>query len=147
MARSRNIANRIGWIVIGLVLSLSTCEAAPDVVVVVSAKNPTTTLSKNQIVDIFLGKADRFPDGSRAVPIDQAEGSAQRDEFYLKAAGKSSAQLKAYWSKIIFTGRGRPPRDVASSIEVKQFIVENPNAIGYIESNLVDAKVKVMSGP
>lgn len=136
--------NRVGLIVIGLALSLGSRATAAEVVPVVSAKSTMTTLSKNQVVDIFLGKASRFPDGSQAVPIDQAEGSAARDEFYATYAGKSPAQIKAHWSKIIFTGRGRPPLDVASSAEVKKRIVENPNAIGYIEQNLVDDSVKAV---
>jgi ABC-type phosphate transport system substrate-binding protein len=136
--------NRIGLTLIGLVLSLGADAAVADVVVVVSAKNPLTTLSKNQAVDIFLGKTSRFPDGGQAVPIDQVEGSAERNEFYTRYASKSAAQIKAHWSKIIFTGRGQPPKEVANSTEVKKRIVENPNAIGYIEQNLVDGSVKVL---
>ncbi len=120
------IMNRIGLVVIGLTLSLSARVAAADVVAVVSAKSQGITLNKNQVIDIFLGKVSHFPDGSQAVAIDQLEDSAVRDEFYLKFAGKSPAQLKAYWSKIIFTGRGKPPREVSSSLDVKKFLAENP---------------------
>ena len=138
------VMNRAGFVVTGLILCLSGAMAAVDQVAVVSAKSPVTTLTKDQVADIFLGKASRFPDGSQAVPIDQAEGSAARDEFYLKFAGKSPAQVKAHWSKIIFTGRGQPPREVSSSIEVKKRVVDNPNAIGYIERAMVDGSVKVL---
>ena len=98
-------------------------------------------------MDIFLGKASRFPDGNQAVAIDQNEGVAARDEFYTLFANKTAAQLKAYWSKIIFTGRGQPPREVSSSIEVRKFIAANPGAIGYIERNLVDESVIVVRSP
>lgn len=145
MKRTMSFKNCIHVVVIGLALSLGAGVAVADVVAVVSAKNPvTTTLSNNQVVDIFLGKVNRFPDGSPAVPIDQAEGSPVRDEFYLKFTGKSPAQLKAHWSKIIFTGRGKPPREVANSIEVKKLLAKEPNAIGYIEQSLVDSSVKVL---
>lgn len=136
--------NHVGLVVIGVVLSLSAGGAAADVVAVVSAKNPVAALSKNQVMDIFLDKTSRFPDGSQAVPIDQVEGSAARDEFYARFAGKSPAQLKAHWSKIIFTGRGQPPREVANSVEVRKFIVENANAIGYIEQDMVDGSVRAL---
>lgn len=138
------LMNHVGCVVIGLLLGLSADGAAADVVAVVSAKNPVTALSKNQVVDIFLGRTSRFPDGSPAVPIDQVEASAARNEFYASFAGKSPAQLKAHWSKIIFTGRGQPPKEVASSAEVKKLIAGNPNAIGYIEQNMVDGSVKVL---
>jgi ABC-type phosphate transport system substrate-binding protein len=127
-----------------LLLSPESGNALAEVVAVVSAENPVTTLSKNQIVDIFLGKTDRLPDGRQIVPIDQAEGSTSRDRFYLNFAGKSPAQIKAYWSKIIFTGRGRPPPDVTNGVEIKQFILEHPDAIGYIERELVDDRLKVL---
>ncbi len=116
-----------------------------DEVAVVSAKSTVTTLSKSQVVDIFLGKTTRFPDGSQAVPIDQSEGTLARDEFYTWIAGKSAAQMKAYWSRIIFTGRGQPPKAVPSSSEAKKLVVANPNAIGYIEPKLVDDTVRVVS--
>lgn len=138
------LMNRLGCVAIGLALSLSNGGAAADVVAVVSAKNPVTALSKNQVMDIFLGKASRFPDGSPAMPIDQIEGSAARNAFYARFAGKSPAQLKAHWSKIIFTGRGQPPREVSNGTEVKKLIAEHPYSIGYIEKSLVDGSVKVL---
>lgn len=138
------IMKRAGFVIIGLALILRGGEAVADVVAVVSAKNPVSTLSKNQVVNIFLGKASHFPDGRQALPIDQVEGSAARDEFYLKFSGKSPAQLKAHWSKIIFTGRGQPPQEVSNSIEVKKLIVDNPDSIGYIEPGMVDSSVKVL---
>lgn len=132
--------------VLALALSVGV-PAAADVVAVVSSKSSVTALSKNQIVDIFLGKASRFPDGEQAVPIDQGEGSPARDEFYARFTGKSAAQIKAHWSKIIFTGRGQPPKEVANSAEVKKHVVEDPKAIGYIERSFVDDSVRVLLDP
>ncbi len=133
-----------GFAVLGITLSLGTAATAGDVVVVVSSKSPVTSLSANQVADIFLGKVSRFPDGNNAVAIDQAEDSPARDVFYAQYTGKSAAQVKSHWSKIIFTGRGQPPREVPNSIEVKKRIAENPNAIGYIDQNLVDGSVRVL---
>ena len=130
--------------IIALALGLGALSAAADVVAVVSSKSSVTALSKNQVADIFLGKTSRFPDGEPAVPIDQVEGSPARDEFYAKFTGKNAAQIKAHWSKIIFTGRGQPPKEVASSAEVKKEVVQNPRAIGYIERSLVDGSLRVL---
>jgi ABC-type phosphate transport system substrate-binding protein len=130
---------------IGLTLSLvlgGTVRA--DVVAVVSSKNPLASLSKSQVAEIFLGKTARFPDGTLAVPIDQEEGSPARDEFYAIFTGKSPAQLKSHWTKIIFTGRGKPPLAVSSSAEVRQLIAANPQAISYVERSAVDSTLKVL---
>ena len=129
---------------LALVLGLDARNACAEVVAVVSARNTVSALSRIQVIDIFLGKASRFPDGTQAVPIDQAEGSASRDEFYLRFAGKSPAQLNAHWSKIIFTGRGQPPRAVANGADLKMRLAENPNAIGYLEQDQVDQSVRVI---
>lgn len=135
------------WIVMtlmGLLLGLTAGLATADVVVVVPAGSPVTTLSKNQISDIFLGKASHFPDGAQAVPVDQAEGSAARNAFYFRFTGKSPSQIKAYWSKMIFTGRGQPPYERSNGVEVKKHLSETPHAIGYIEQNQVDDSVRVL---
>ena len=135
------------WALLGLALNFAGGPAIADVVPVVSTKSVVTTLTKAQLTAIFLGQLSRFPTGSLAMPIDQTEGSAIRDEFYAKFAGKSATQLKAFWSKIIFTGRGRPPIEVSSDIEMKKRIRENPAAIGYIDQTMVDDSVKVVLQP
>jgi ABC-type phosphate transport system substrate-binding protein len=141
--------NRVGQsALLGLALSLvlgGTIRA--EVVAVVSSKNPITSLSKSQVADIFLGKTARFPDGSLAMPIDQEEGSPARDEFYATFTGKSTAQLKSHWSKIIFTGRGKPPMAVPNSAEVMRLIAANPQAISYIERSAIDSSVKMVLQP
>jgi ABC-type phosphate transport system substrate-binding protein len=127
-----------------LALSLSGGAAAADVVAVVGSGCPVTSLSKAQLADIFLGKVNRFPDGTPAIPIDQAEGSPERDEFYATVAGKSAAQIKSHWAKFIFTGRGQPPKTESSDAEIKKAIATHPQAIGYIERSAVDGSVKVL---
>jgi len=139
--------NRVGLTLIGVVLSLAGRMAAADVVAVVSAKSPITALSNDQMMDIFLGKTSRYPDGASAVPIDQAEGSPVRNEFYTALTAKTPVQLKAYWSKIIFTGRGQPPRAVSSSAELKKRLIADAAAIGYIERSEVDSSVKILIQP
>ena len=127
-----------------LALALAGDAAMADVVAVVSSKSAIAALSKSEVADIFYGKTTHVANGALVVPIDQVEGSPVRDEFYRKVAGKSAAQMKEYWSKIIFTGRGQPPKEAPNSIEVKKRIIESPAAIGYIELNMVDPSVRVV---
>lgn len=138
------LEKQIGRCALVLALGLSADAVMADVVVVVSANSPAVELSRGQLEDIFLCKVKRFPDGREVMPIDQEEGTAVRDEFYAKFTGRSFAQIKAHWSKIIFTGRGLPPKTVLNSFEVKKQVVENPNAIGYIEQSEVDSRVRVL---
>ena len=128
-----------------LVLGASTVHAG--VVVVVGAKSAVVSLDKSQVSDIFLGKSATFPGGAQAVPVDQAEGSSQREEFHSKVTGKTGAQLSAYWSKLVFSGKASPPKEVPGAADVKALVTANPNLIGYIDSAAVDASVKVVFTP
>ncbi len=119
--------------------------AAADVVVVVSAQNPLTTLTKNQVTNIFLGKSKRFPKGAKAKPIDMPEGNLVRDAFYSSVIGKSPAQIKAHWSKLIFTGRGHPPQQAMDDAELKKLIANDLAAIAYIEKHKIDDTIKVLT--
>jgi ABC-type phosphate transport system substrate-binding protein len=139
-----NTKNRLKLTVIGLLGSVFVNAVNAEVLVVVSAKNPVDNLTPEQAADIFLNNVATFPSGGVAAPIDQSEASAVRVEFYTKAVAKSPAQMKAYWSKLIFTGKGRPPKEVADSTTVKKLIAENPNLIGYIDRSALDASVKVV---
>lgn len=98
-------------------------------------------------MDIFFGRRTHFPDGSIAVPIDQSEGLAARIEFYSKFADMSPAQVKAFWAKVIFTGRGQPPKTVATSVEAKKALAASPNAITYIDQSMVDDSLRVVLAP
>jgi ABC-type phosphate transport system substrate-binding protein len=138
------ISKNTARVALSFMLALSAPLALAEVVVVVSSKSAAGSLTAAQAADIFLGKATSFPSGGQAIPIDQSEGSAIRDEFYTKVGGKSAAQVKAYWSKIIFSGKGQPPKEVADSAAVKKLIADNPNVIGYIDKGAVDGSVKVV---
>jgi ABC-type phosphate transport system substrate-binding protein len=126
----------------GATLTLFAPHAMAELVVVVSSKSPLAALTENQVADIFLGRSSELPGGGDAVPIDQADDAANRQEFYRHVTGKSPAQLKTYWSKLIFTGRGQPPREVGDASAVKKAVAMSNSAIGYIDRSEVDQSVK-----
>lgn len=132
---------RLLFILLALTLTL---PVRAELVVIVSAKSPVTTLRADQVADIFLGQAARFPEGGEAVALDQVIGSPIRDDFYAKVAAKSPPLLKAYWTKMIFTGRGQPPREINGSATVRKMVAENPSLIGYIDRGMLDASVKAV---
>jgi len=142
--KTANINKHVLVLVAGMALSVWISAVRAEVVVVVSPANSVTALSAEQVADIFLGKSSRFPDGNVAVPIDQAENSSERTEFYSRFADKTLAQVKMHWAKLIFTGRGQPPRKAKDAGEVKKLLARNPNAIGYIDRSEVDDTVVVL---
>ncbi|MGA8262276.1 MAG: hypothetical protein WB783_18880 [Arenicellales bacterium] len=129
----------------GFALVLAFGAARADVVVVVSVDSPVKTLTRQQLTDIYLGRTNRFPNGDTVVPIDQRDGTPAHAEFYSEYLGRSEAQIKAHWSKLIFTGRGQPPPSVPNGAAVVDAVSHNPHAIGYVDLSRVDGRLRVLS--
>ena len=123
----------LGALIVAL-LAATTIRAEDIVVIVNPAAKP---ISKAQIADLYLGRS------AELTPLDQTAGSAIYVQFYKKATGRDAAQVKAIWSRILFTGRGLPPKQLPDSEAVKKAVAANPNVVGYIEKSAVDASVKV----
>ncbi|HYD81082.1 MAG TPA: hypothetical protein VEC06_14855 [Paucimonas sp.] len=112
--------------------------AAEEIAVIVNPQNAATKMHTEQAAQFFLGKSSMF------TPVDLAEGSAVRNEFYKKVADKDAAQVKAIWSKLVFTGKATLPKEYKTAAEVKKAVAADPNGIGYIEKSAVDNTVKVI---
>ena len=125
-------------------LFASSVGAFAQVAVIVSPKSPLATMSADQVSAIFLGKTSTLPSGGTALPTDLPDSAATRELFYTKVTGKSTAQVKAAWSRLVFSGKATPPKELGSSADVKKFVASNPDAIGYIEKSAVDSSVKVV---
>ena len=118
--------------------------AAAQTAVIVNPKSALSTLTSEQAAALFLGKASTLPGGGTVALADLPDSSSVREQFYSKAAGKTSAQVKAAWSRLTFSGKATPPKELPSAADVKKYVAANPDAIGYIEKSAVDASVKVV---
>jgi ABC-type phosphate transport system substrate-binding protein len=116
--------------------ALAAAAANAEVVVIVSAKSSATTMTADEIASIYLGKSTAMKPVDNAAPV--------RAQFYTQVAGKDEAQVKAIWSKLVFTGKATPPKEMASSADVVKAVAADPNAIGYVDKAAVDGSVKVV---
>ena len=116
-------------------------------VVVVSASNPVSSITRDQASKLFLKKTPTWDNGrGEVVPVDQPEGSAVREAFTKAVLRKSVSAVKSYWQQQIFSGRGVPPTEKASDSEVVSYVRANPNAIGYVSPAAASAGgVKVVN--
>jgi ABC-type phosphate transport system substrate-binding protein len=112
--------------------------AMAEVVAVVNPKAAESSMTKDQVAQFFLGKSSAF------TPVDQPDSAPVRAEFYKKVTDKEASQVKALWSKLVFTGKATMPKEVGDSAAVKKAVAADPKAIGYIEKSAVDASVKVV---
>ena len=127
-----------------LLLAFLSSFSAAEVAVIVHPSN-TVELSADVIARVFLGKDRTFPGGGQVVPINLAEDTPETKHFNGNVLKKSDGQVKPYWSRLVFTGKGQPPKEVKSTQEMIELISANPNMIGYVDSSAVADSVKVVN--
>jgi len=136
---------RISFFLIFCIAVISATGAlADDIVVVVNQKNGVNKLSKDEVIDIFLGRNRQLSSGVTALPLDLPGVSPERETFYSRLTGKSMSEINAYWARLIFSGRASPPTQVRSQEETMQMVMDNRSAIGYLERSKVSSQVKVV---
>jgi ABC-type phosphate transport system substrate-binding protein len=125
-------------------LSFTNSVAGTELVLVVHKNNPTSILSRSQVIDLYMGKYIAFPDGSKAVPVDIEDDLETRTKFYDSLVGMPLARVNAYWSKVKFSGRARPPIQQKDEEAILNFIMKTENAIAYVYENSVTSDLKVV---
>jgi len=135
---------KIVWLCssITLLSGLIAMPALADVAVITNPGSGVSTASSGDVKALFLGKSKTIA-GKSLTPVEQKSGGA-RGSFNDKVLGKSDSQLKAYWTKLLFSGKGSPPKGLADDAAVKAHVAANANSIGYIDSAAVDGSVKVI---
>lgn len=131
-------------VLVALLLCGLSSWAAAQTAVIVNPKSPLSALTPEQAAALFLGKSSTLPSGGTVALADLPDSSSVREQFYSKAAGKTGAQVKAAWSRLTFSGKATPPKELPSAADVKKYVASNVDAIGYIEKSAVDASVKVV---
>lgn len=115
-----------------------------EIAVIANPDMPVTSMSREEINRIYLGKMKFLPSGAKVTPVDQRPGASARSEFYANVMRKTETEMKSYWSRVIFTGQGQPPLQETDDQAVKSFVAKNPSGLGYIEKAAVDDSVKVV---
>lgn len=119
-------------------------SSSARVVVVVNNDSPVKHLSDEQIAAIFLGRTRSFPDGSNAQPVELPESATAYQDFYRYLIGYTPPQLKSYWARQLFSGKGQPARKQPDSLSIRAFIARERLSIGFIEPQFVDSSVRVL---
>ena len=118
--------------------------ARAEVAIIVNPGNAESRLNLEEVRDLYLGKSMMFPGGSKAVVIDQKDGTPAKDEFLAKVLKKEPGQYKSHWAKLIFSGKAVPPSIMGNDADVKGWVARNPDGLGYIDKRTVDSSVKVL---
>jgi ABC-type phosphate transport system substrate-binding protein len=136
---------RIASLIVLFVLSLTPAAAdVTSIVVIVNPNSGVDKLSKDEIIDIFLGRYRKLPSGRVALPIDVAEAAPERARFYQLLVKKTPTEMSSYWARLVFSGQTSPPFQVPDTKTALELVQSSPNAIAYVDRASVTANVKVV---
>jgi ABC-type phosphate transport system substrate-binding protein len=127
-----------------LTMQIAAAAESSNIVVIVHPQSGVDKLSKDEVIDIFLGRYRKLPGGRVALPIDVAESSTERGRFYQLLVKKSPAEMSSYWARLVFSGQTSPPFQVPDAKTAIELVQSSPNAIAYVDRASVSASVKVV---
>ncbi|MGX5913478.1 phosphate ABC transporter substrate-binding protein [Aliidiomarina sp. Khilg15.8] len=87
-----------------------------------------TEVESEVVRRIYLGQTRTL------IGVNLPEGSDVRNRFEEEVLGRNAEQLRAHWSRLQFTGRATPLRDLDSDADVIEYVKSSPYAIGYISN-------------
>lgn len=134
-------------IIVSAFILVSLCcfdaRSSNAIVVVVAKDSNVNNLTEIEVANIFLARTRYYPNGERALPI-ELKNSSDRNDFYQAIAGKNSKQLMAYWTTLVFTGKGVPPKAFNDFQPLLDNLLSQKSKITYMASNLVTEQMKVV---
>lgn len=125
-------------------LVMASAVEAEEIAVIVNPLAGFNQLTQFEIRQLFMGKSKTLPDKQSVMTLMHPDGSPRRVGFDKVVLERDAKEAQAYWVQMIFTGRGRPPRQLTDDASIKQEVARNRNAIGYINKKSVDSTVKVV---
>ncbi len=103
-----------------------------DLLIIVNKNNPLDTITKQQVVDLYMGRTPYFPSGGAVMKLDAPSTSALRKAFYFTLVNMSLPEINAYWARLMFSGRATPPMQVPQEQDIVKLVSGNVNAIAYV---------------
>ena len=126
------------WIVlVSILLTLAAPAARAEIVLVTAIDSTVSELSRDEAEQLYMGRRAALSARGALLLLDLPTGPV-RDQFYRLLTGKNPSQIRAYWSRMVFTGRALPPTESADVNDARRILLENPNAIAYLPATYAD---------
>lgn len=101
-----------------------------DIIIVGNLKCKTTTLSKIELKNLYLG-INKMSNEEKINIFDREEKKIY-EEFVTQELKKSIVLLETYWVRMLFSGKAKPPKKI-SALTLKELNSLDECAIVYIE--------------
>jgi len=104
-----------------------------------------TSISRNKARSIFSMRLREWPDGTPIVVYVLPDQAQQHRNFVQKKLSMFPHQLRRHWDRYVYTGIGQAPIEVANGKEMIERVNNTAGAIGYVEEELTDEKIRIIS--
>lgn len=107
-------------------------------VVLVSINADIETLTKKQVMSLFLGRSRFLPGGTKVTALDHPLDSEIRADFYHALTGKNISDIDAYWARLKYSGKASPPLPVENAEQIIEILSRENGIIAYLPSSYRD---------
>jgi len=125
-----------------LTIGLTTTVWAADIALVANQSIPADSLSKSEVKGVFLTQKKSIEGVNVKLTILKDKDLTK--QFLRTYVNKTPSQFKAFYKKLMSTGKANPPKKIRSEAEMISYIARTKGAIGYVSSGAVTDKVKII---
>jgi len=100
--------------------------------VIINAQTELSSLSRKQVMSLFLGRSRNFPNTLMAKAFDHKVDSDIRKRFFEALTGKAISDIDAYWARLRYSGRASPPKELEDVDAVLKEVMNNKYSIAYV---------------
>ncbi|GAA5175324.1 hypothetical protein GCM10025771_07140 [Niveibacterium umoris] len=119
---------------IALATGVAAAEEPGDLVVVAGRASTLSTLTREEVTRLYLGeRLDGDKSQLKALELDLPPWA--RGAFYSRLLGRSEVQMRALWARLVFSGKGRPPRIVANADEALRELESSASVIVFLPAD------------
>jgi len=111
-------------------------------IAIVTNSQSISKIDKNEVKRLFLAKTNRV--NNIQVDLVELKNTSYKEEFYKILTNKNTAQLRSYWTRLIFTGKGKPPKQVESQEELAHYMDNSEVIITYLPLKSVQSNMNVL---
>ncbi|PCJ21320.1 MAG: hypothetical protein COB02_01675 [Candidatus Cloacimonadota bacterium] len=125
-----------------LLFSLLASACFADLILIAHKDFPIDFISRDNLKRIYDNKMKIWPHGGSVVRVLLKRGRIHKN--FCKIIKRSPSNLKRFWKKQIFTGKGLAPKSFISQENIVEFVSSNRNAIAYVDSSADIKSVKLI---
>lgn len=129
----------------GFILLILLCSAAAaESVLIVNNSVQNTSITKEDVKLVFLGKKKKWDNGDR-IRLGALKSGEANEAFLDEYVDKTPSKFASFWKIAIVSGTALPPKFFETEAELVEYVKDESGAVGYISSETPHEGVKELA--